>query len=92
MRRLRTQVGIVGAGPAGLVLAHALGRAGVDCLVLERHSRARVEARARAGLLEERTVAHLRRHGLAGRLLAEGTRHGWCEFLCAGHRLRMDYA
>ncbi|MFG2733788.1 FAD-dependent monooxygenase [Streptomyces harbinensis] len=92
MRRLRTQVGIVGAGPAGLVLAHALGRAGVDCLVLERHSRARVEARARAGLLEERTVSHLRRHGLAGRLLAEGTRHGWCEFLCAGHRLRMDYA
>ncbi|MGW7295893.1 FAD-dependent monooxygenase [Streptomyces xiamenensis] len=92
MRRLRTQVGIIGAGPAGLVLANVLGRAGIDCQVVERHPRARVESRARAGLLEERTVAYLRAHGLADRLLAEGTRHGWCEFLCQGQRLRMDYA
>ncbi|RBM24234.1 4-hydroxybenzoate 3-monooxygenase [Streptomyces sp. PT12] len=91
MRRLRTQVAIVGAGPAGLVLANLLMRAGVDCRVVERRSRAHVEGRARAGLLEHRTVATLRRHGLAGRLLSEGVRHGWCDFLCLNRSVRVDY-
>ncbi|MFD5319962.1 FAD-dependent monooxygenase [Streptomyces sp. NPDC127098] len=91
-RRLSTQVAIVGAGPAGLVLACALGRVGVDALVLERHPREVVERRPRAGLLEPRVVAYLRSLGLAGRLLVEGTRHGWCDFLCRGERLRVDYA
>ncbi|HEV3395988.1 MAG TPA: FAD-dependent monooxygenase, partial [Xanthobacteraceae bacterium] len=49
---MRTQVGIVGAGPAGLLLAHLLDRAGIDCVVLEAKSRAYVEERQRAGLLE----------------------------------------
>ncbi|MDT0309309.1 FAD-dependent monooxygenase [Streptomyces sp. DSM 44917] len=91
-RRLRTRVGIIGAGPAGLVLANVLTRAGVDCLVVERASRAHVLARARAGLLEDRTVRALRRHGLAGGVLAEGVRHGWCEFRCLGRAVRVDYA
>ncbi|MFW6691882.1 FAD-dependent monooxygenase [Streptomyces sp. MAR4 CNX-425] len=91
-RRLRTQVAIVGAGPAGLVLANVLLRAGVDAVLVERRSRADVERRARAGLVEHRIVEYLRAHGLADRLLADGTRHGWCEFLCAGRLLRFDYA
>ncbi|MFR9725645.1 FAD-dependent monooxygenase [Streptomyces sp. MS19] len=91
-RTLRTQVGIIGAGPAGLVLANLLTAAGIDCVVLERHSRARVERRARAGLVEQRTVRLLRDHGLAGRLLSDGSPHGWCDFLCLGRVIRLDYA
>ncbi|MEO3765123.1 FAD-dependent monooxygenase [Streptomyces sp. B5E4] len=90
-RRVRTQVAVVGAGPAGLVLANVLLRAGVDVAVVERRSRAEVERRARAGLVEHRVVEYLRAHGLADRLLAEGTRHGWCDFLCTGRLLRFDY-
>lgn len=91
-RRVRTQVAVVGAGPAGLVLANVLLRAGIRVAVVERRSRAEVERRARAGLVEHRVVEYLRAHGLADRLLAEGTRHGWCDFLCAGGLLRFDYA
>ncbi|HEY8987195.1 MAG TPA: FAD-dependent monooxygenase, partial [Streptomyces sp.] len=91
MRRITTQVGIIGAGPAGLVLAHALHRAGIECVVVERGSREEVEQRARAGLLEHRTVDHLRRAGLADRLLAEARRHHWCEFRCLGRAVRVDY-
>ncbi|HEX8966260.1 MAG TPA: FAD-dependent monooxygenase, partial [Chloroflexota bacterium] len=57
---MRTQVAIVGAGPAGLVLAHQLGRQGIDSIVLEHRSRAYVEARVRAGVLEQGTVDLLR--------------------------------
>jgi p-hydroxybenzoate 3-monooxygenase len=92
MRQLRTQVAVVGAGPAGLFLANALGQGGVDCVVVERESREQVEQRARAGLLEHRAVELLRAHGLAERLVAEGTRHGWCDFRCAGRTVRVDYA
>jgi p-hydroxybenzoate 3-monooxygenase len=91
MPRLRTQVVIIGAGPAGLVLGGLLHRAGVDCRIVERRSRAHVETRSRAGLLEHRTVETLRRHGMADRLLAEGVRHGWCEFRAPGRAVRVDY-
>ncbi|WP_405806365.1 4-hydroxybenzoate 3-monooxygenase [Streptomyces sp. NBC_01187] len=91
-RRVRTQVGIVGAGPAGLVLANVLLAAGIDTHLVEGRSRAEVEQRARAGLLEHQVVEYLRAQGLADRLTAEGTRHGWCDFLCLGERLRLDYA
>lgn len=91
-RRVRTQVAVVGAGPAGLVLANVLIRAGVDAVLVERRSRTDVEGRARAGLVEHRIVEYLRALGLADRLLSDGTRHGWCDFLCAGRLLRFDYA
>ncbi|GAA3881586.1 4-hydroxybenzoate 3-monooxygenase [Streptomyces sedi] len=90
-RRLRVEVGIVGAGPAGLALANVLTRRGIDCLVVERASRERVEERQRAGLLEDRTVRWLRSQGLADRLLAESTLHHWCDFRCLGHTVRVDY-
>lgn len=74
-RESRTQVGIVGAGPAGLVLAKLLALAGVDSVVLEARDRAYVEARVRAGVLEAPTVELLRGMGVAGRLDREGMPH-----------------
>lgn len=74
-RELRTRVGIVGAGPAGLVLAKLLSLAGIDSVVLESRSRSYVEARVRAGVLEAPSVELLREIGVAGRLDREGMGH-----------------
>ncbi|HML12319.1 MAG TPA: 4-hydroxybenzoate 3-monooxygenase [Xanthobacteraceae bacterium] len=72
---MRTQVGIVGAGPAGLLLAHLLDRAGIDCVVLEARSRAYCEERQRAGLLEQGTVDLLNELNVGDRLAREGLVH-----------------
>ncbi|WP_226360007.1 4-hydroxybenzoate 3-monooxygenase [Pseudonocardia sp. ICBG1142] len=74
-RETRTQVGIVGAGPAGLVLAKLLALSGIESVVLESRDRAYVEARVRAGVLEAPTVELLREMGVAGRLDREGMPH-----------------
>ncbi len=70
-----SQVAIIGAGPAGLVLSHLLARAGVESVVLEHRSREHVERRVRAGVLEHGTVELLRRLDLASRLEREGLVH-----------------
>jgi p-hydroxybenzoate 3-monooxygenase len=72
---VRTQVGIVGAGPAGLTLALLLHREGIDCVVLEARDREYVEKRVRAGLLEQNTVDLLRELNVAERLDDEGLEH-----------------
>jgi p-hydroxybenzoate 3-monooxygenase len=72
---VRTQVGIVGAGPAGLTLAMLLNRDGIDCVVLESRDRAYVEKRVRAGLLEQNTVNLLHELGVGERLDREGLEH-----------------
>ncbi len=69
---MRTQVGIVGAGPAGLFLSHLLYRAGVDCVVLEARSREHIETRVRAGVLEQGTVDLIHELGLGARMSREG--------------------
>jgi p-hydroxybenzoate 3-monooxygenase len=69
---LRTQVAIIGGGPAGMLLAAILHRHGVESVVLEKHTREHVLARIRAGVLEPWTVDVLREHGLAARLEREG--------------------
>ncbi|MGH9009016.1 MAG: 4-hydroxybenzoate 3-monooxygenase [Acidimicrobiia bacterium] len=72
---IRTQVAIVGAGPAGLVLAHLLHRCGVESVVLEARSRQYVEQRVRAGVLEHPTVQLLCDTGVGDRLQREGLQH-----------------
>ena len=88
----RTQVGIVGAGPAGLVLAHLLHLRGVDSVVLELRSRSYVEQRVRAGVLEQGTVDLLVESGVGERLRREGLVHHGIElrFDGRGHRIPFD--
>jgi p-hydroxybenzoate 3-monooxygenase len=85
----RTQVAIVGAGPAGLVLAHLLHLRGIDSVVVERHDRAYLEKRIRAGVLEHGTVDLLTSVGLADRLHRERMVHHGVELLFdgIGHRI-----
>ncbi|MEU5918712.1 4-hydroxybenzoate 3-monooxygenase [Streptomyces sp. NPDC047141] len=82
---------VLGAGPAGLVLGNLLVAAGIDCVVLERASRAHIRNRARAGFLAPNTVRILDRHGLADGLRRDGRSHGTCEFRTGDGRFRLDY-
>ncbi|MFI1457565.1 4-hydroxybenzoate 3-monooxygenase [Streptomyces roseus] len=82
---------VLGAGPAGLVLANLLHAAGIDCVLLERASRTHVQTRPRAGFLAPNTGRILDRHGLAGGLHRHGSRHGTCEFRTRDGRFRLDY-
>ena len=88
---MRTQVGIVGAGPSGLLLSQLLHLAGVESVVLERRSRAYVEGRIRAGVLEQGTVELLDEAGVGERLHREGLVHGGIELAFAGRRHRIDF-
>jgi p-hydroxybenzoate 3-monooxygenase len=88
---MRTQVGIIGAGPAGLLLSHLLARRGIDSVIVETRSRAYCEARQRAGLLEDGTVKLLREVDLAQRLDAEGLEHGGIYLQFAGERHHLDF-
>jgi p-hydroxybenzoate 3-monooxygenase len=88
---MRTQVGIIGAGPAGLVLAHLLALHGVESVVLEDRSRAYVEARQRAGILEQGTVDVLVQAGVGERLQREGLRHDGIYLQWPGHREHIDF-
>lgn len=75
MKRVRTQAGIVGAGPAGLMLGHLLHLHGIDSVILEQRSEEYVIERVRAGVLEQGTVDLMRESGVGGRLGREGLRH-----------------
>jgi p-hydroxybenzoate 3-monooxygenase len=88
---MRTQVGIVGAGPAGLLLSHLLALRGIDSMTVEIRSRAHCEARQRAGVLEDGSVKLLREAGLAHRLDAEGIEHGGIYLQFAGERHHIDF-
>jgi len=91
MAKLRTQVGIVGAGPAGLTLAHLLHLQGIESIVLERHSREYVETRVRAGVLEQGTVDLLCDSGVGDRLKREGLEHEGVELRFDGKGHRVDF-
>ncbi len=87
----RTQVGIIGAGPAGLLLARLLKLHGIDSVILEARTRDYVEARVRAGVLEQGTVGLLEEAGVASRLHRDGLVHDGVEIAANGRRLRIDF-
>ena len=87
----RTQVGIIGAGPAGLLLARLLEVQGIESVVLEARTRDYVEARIRAGVLEQGTVALLDEAGVTERLHREGLVHDGAEIAVGGRRVRIDF-
>ena len=89
MTRRRTQVAIIGGGPAGLLLGQLLHRAGIDALLLERRSAEYVLGRIRAGVLEQGTVDVLERAGVAARLREEGLVHDGVEIGFQGRRHRI---
>lgn len=87
---MQTQVGIIGAGPAGLLLARLLHLNGISCVVLESRSRSYVEQRLRAGLLEQGSVDLMTASGLGERLQREAMVHDGVEFIFEGQRRRID--
>jgi p-hydroxybenzoate 3-monooxygenase len=92
MPQVRTQVGIVGAGPAGLMLGHLLHLAGVDSVILENRSEDHVVERVRAGVLEQGTVDLMIETGVGDRLHREGLRHAGIHISFRGMRHRIDLA
>lgn len=87
---MRTQVAIIGAGPAGLLLGQLLFKAGIDNVIVERQSGDYVLGRIRAGVLEQVTMDLLERAGVDARAKAEGLPHGGIELLFKGARHRID--
>lgn len=87
---MRTQVGIIGSGPAGLLLAQLLQQNGIESVIVERQSRAHVEARIRAGVLEQGTVQLLRQAGVHERMDREGLVHEGIALAFDGRQERID--
>jgi p-hydroxybenzoate 3-monooxygenase len=87
---MRAQVGIIGAGPAGLFLALLLTREGIDCIVLEARSRDYVEGRVRAGVLEQGTVDLMHELGVADRLMRESMIDRFLDIRFEGQLIHMD--
>jgi p-hydroxybenzoate 3-monooxygenase len=88
---MRTQVAIIGAGPAGLLLAQLLHLQGIDSVVLERKTRQYIEQRVRAGVLEHQSVDILTAAGAGERMLREGLQHQGVELRFAGRGFRVDF-
>jgi p-hydroxybenzoate 3-monooxygenase len=88
---MRTQVAIIGAGPAGLLLSHLLRAGGVESIVIETRTREYVESRIRAGILEHSTVELLRSVGLGDRIAHEGDEHRGIYLQWPGERHHLDF-
>jgi p-hydroxybenzoate 3-monooxygenase len=88
---MRTQVAIIGAGPAGLLLGQLLHVAGIDSIIVERQSGAHVLGRIRAGLIEQGTVGLLEEAGVGSRLKTEGLEHDGTQIQVGGKLTRIDF-
>src|SRR6266699_6816115 len=88
---MRTHVGIIGAGPAGLMLSLLLARGGIDAIVLESRDREAIEATIRAGVLEQGTVDLMTEMGLDERMKREGAVHHGIELRFDGEGHRIDF-
>jgi p-hydroxybenzoate 3-monooxygenase len=89
-KTLRKQVVIIGSGPAGLLMGHLLVRAGIEAVIIEQRDRAYIEARVRAGVLEQITVDLMARLGLDERMKREGLVHGGTHISVDGDMFRVD--
>jgi p-hydroxybenzoate 3-monooxygenase len=87
---MRTQVAIIGAGPAGLLLSHLLHLQGIESVVIESRTRAEIESTIRAGVLEQGTMDILEQSGVGERMRAEGALHHGFELSFGGRRHRID--
>jgi len=87
---MRTQVGIVGAGPAGLMLSHMLRLRGVDSVVVDLQTRDAIEQTIKAGILEQTTVDLMRQTGVGDRLTRDGFLHHGVNLAFAGHVHRIN--
>ena len=87
---MRTQVGIIGAGPAGLFLSHLLHQAGIECVVLEARSRAHLESRVRAGVLEPGTVETMQALGVDHRMKQSGMVDRGLDMRFRGRTIHLD--
>jgi p-hydroxybenzoate 3-monooxygenase len=88
---MRTQVAIIGAGPAGLLLSHLLDREGIESVVLESRGRDHIERRVRAGVLEHGAARLLRESGVGARMDREGLGHRGIHLRFGGERRRIDF-
>jgi p-hydroxybenzoate 3-monooxygenase len=88
---VKAQVAIIGAGPAGMFLAHLLHEARIDVVVLEMRNREYVEGRVRAGVLEQTTVELMRRLGIGDRLAREGLVHRGTTLCVDGDPIHLDF-
>jgi p-hydroxybenzoate 3-monooxygenase len=87
----KTTVGVVGAGPAGLVLAHILRRESIPFVIVDRHARAELRGQPKAGLIEYRTVQLLASEGIAGKILHFATENHRCELRTPDEAVVIDY-
>ena len=92
VQRTTTTVGIVGGGPAGLMLSHLLGRSGIDSVVVDDRSRLEIQQTIRAGILERDSVRLLVDSGVSNRVLHEGDEHEGIELAFGGEGHRIDFA
>ena len=89
---MRTQIGIIGAGPAGMFLALLLRARGIDCVVVEQRNREYVESRVRAGVLEQNTVELMHSLGIGERVAREGLVHRGTHLAIDGRLFHIDFA
>ena len=91
-KEITTKVCIIGAGPAGLIIANILKKYGVPCIVIEKYSQTEIYARSRAGLIDYKTISILREHGLSDRLMRVGKSHSKCEFRTPQQSFVLNYS